>query len=1156
MTVSELIAYLHSLGIKLWYEGEQLRIKGPKDNLTPELRQEMLARKTEVLAFLQEANAMREVHSEPLLLPVARNGKLPTSLSQESLWFLDQLEPGNTTYNLSLALRLRGSLNLKVLEQTFCEIVRRHETLRTTFYVENGQPYQRISAPGTFKLPLIDLRKLPEAERENEVRRLITEQELQPFDLAEGPLFRTTLLQLTNADHYLLVTMHHTISDGWSLGIFYQEFQVLYENYLEGKPSPLPELPIQFADFAHWQRQWLQGGVLETQLAYWKKQLGGDFDITELPFGSPRPAPQTYKGSGRHFTLPPALLSRIKELSNQEGTTLFMVLLGAFKILLSRYTNHTDVIVGSPIANRNRVETEKLIGYFINNLILRTDLSGDPSFRESLARVRETTLGAYANQDIPFIELVKALQPNRAAGPTSIFKIMFSFHNEPSTEIRIPGLLFQPLKSEIRMSMFDLTLDGWEQVEGTENYPEGLNFILEYKTELFDSTTISQMAVHFETLLEGIVANPDQNISQLPLMTNIERQQLLKDWNKTQVEYSNYNCIHQLFETQVLLTPNAYAVQSGNECLTYYELNSRANQVAHYLQKLGVDPETLVGIFMERSLEMIIGLLGVLKAGGAYLPLDPAYPEERREFMLKDSQARVLITTNSLTAALPQASAQVVCLDTDWHRISQESEENLVTSVKPTNLAYVIYTSGSTGKPKGVMIQHNSLVNYSEMICAKFKLKADDSVLQFASISFDASAEEIYPTLISGAKLILRSDSMLGTMPIFLNTCRDLGVTILDLPTAYWHQLTAEMIVQNLSLPESIRIVVIGGERALPERVSAWINHVGRQVQLLNSYGPTEATIAATFFDLTKFNPDLVTNEVPIGKPIQNMQAYVLDRNDQPMPIGIPGELHLGGVGLARGYLNQPELTDKKFIASPFSNEKDAKLYKTGDLARYLSDGNIEYLGRIDHQVKIRGFRIELGEIEVVLRQHPMVNDALAAVHEEKTATKQIVAYVVLQKEHETVTSILRNYLKEHLPDFMIPSTIMILDAFPITPGGKVDRKALPKPEITREDLEESYLAPETQTEKKVAEIWKNVLDVKKIGVDDNFFELGGHSLLAIQVVSLINDAFGVNSLLSHLFERPTVAGLSELIDTMQWALQSRQTTTGVTMVSGEVGEI
>ncbi|MBG1265934.1 non-ribosomal peptide synthase/polyketide synthase [Nostoc sp. WHI] len=1069
------------------------------------------------------------------ILKRTENAELPLSFAQQRLWFLDQLEPNSPFYNTHIALRLVGTLKVAALEQSLQEIIHRHEALRTNFITVDGQATQIIQTQTNWKICVVDLQHLPASEKEIATQQLAQQQIIQPFDLATQALVRATLVVLSETEQVLLVCMHHIVSDGWSMGVFVQELTALYDAYSQGQSSTLAPLSIQYADFAIWQRQWLQGEVLQSQLSYWLQQLANAPALLSLPTDRPRPPVQTFVGARQQFPLSLELTLRLTQLSQQQGVTLFMTLLAAYDTLLYRYTGVADILVGTPIANRNHSETEGLIGFFVNTLVMRTDLSENPSFSSLLTRVREMALGAYAHQDLPFEMLVEALQPERNLSHTPLFQVMFALENSPISQLELTGLTVNQLKVKSPTAKFDLTLS-------MENTATGLVGVWEYNTDLFDTGTIERMALHLATLLEGIVANPQQCISQLPLLTKTEQQQLLIEWNDTQVDYPQDKCIHQLFEEQVQRTPHAVAVVRENQQLTYYELNCRANQLAHYLKSLGVGADVLVGLCVERSPLMIVGLLGILKAGGAYVPLDPEYPQDRLSLMVEDAQLSVLLTQQHLVEKLPEHQAQLVCLDTNWQSISQSSDTNLVNSTSRENLAYVIYTSGSTGKPKGVMIRHQSLVNFTLMAIVEYKLsncdseappQSTDRILQFSSISFDTAAEEIYPCLSCGAMLVLRTDKMLNSVEMFVQKCRDWNLTVLNLPTAYWHQLAFELASTNLLLPDAIRLLIIGGEQALEQRLRMWQCHIGNYPQLINTYGPTEATVEATQCKLLdSATTEIDKQKIAIGRPIHNTQIYILDQYLQPVPIGVAGELHIGGAGLARGYLNRPELTQEKFIPNPFEKAEGSRLYKTGDLARYLPDGNIEYLGRIDNQVKIRGFRIELGEIETVLSQYPHVQACCVIAREDIPGEKRLVAYIVPRKEVTPITSELRQFLANKVPGYMVPQAFVMLEFLPLTPNDKVDRHALPAPDLQSDA--DKYIAPHTPTEEMLVQIWAQVLKVEQVGIHDNFFELGGHSLLATQLVSRIRKIFQVELPLRELFATATVGELAKSIEQLQ----------------------
>ncbi|BAZ30184.1 amino acid adenylation domain protein [Cylindrospermum sp. NIES-4074] len=918
----------------------------------------------------------------------------PTSFAQQRLWFLDQFESGSSFYNVTAAVLLQGNLNVSVLKRSFQEIVNRHEALRTTFTTVDGQPVQVVYPAVELQMPVIDLRTLLQAEQEAEIKRLATEEAHKPFNIAQGSLLRTTLLQLEEQKHVLLFTMHHIIFDGWSIGVLLKELATLYEAFAASKPSPLPELQIQYADFAVWQRDWLQEERLQSLLDYWKNQLKDAPPLLELPTDRPRPAVQTFRGAQQSFFLPKTLAEALKNLSRQEGATLFMTLLAAFKTLLYRYTGQTDILVGSPIANRNRPEIQDLIGFFVNTLVLRTNVSGHLNFRELLAQLREVTLAAYEHQDLPFEKLVEELKLKRDLSYNPLFQVSIALQNSPLPTQSLPGLSLTILNIDNQTSKFDLFIN-------LEEKSEGINGFFEYNTDLFDAATISRMLEHYQNILTAIVANPEQRISDLPLLSAREQHQLLVEWNNTKAEYPQEQCIPHLFEAQVEKTPDAIAVVFEEQTLTYRELNHKANQLAHYLQNLGVKPEVLVGICVERSLEMIIGLLGILKAGGAYVPIDPAYPSERLAFMLEDAQTPVLLTQQKLIEKLPTSGVKVICLDADWEKIALESTENTVSDVHLHNLAYVIYTSGSTGKPKGAMNTHQGICNRLLWMQDTYQLTASDRILQKTPFSFDVSVWEFFWTLLTGARLVVAKPEGHKDSAYLLQVIAEHQITTMHFVPS---MLQVFLESQGLETCNCLQQVMCSGE-ALPFELQQRFFTRLPQAKLHNLYGPTEAAIDVTFWECQQHSE---RNLVPIGRPIANTQLYILDPNLQLVPIGVSGELHIGGYGLARGYLNRQELTQEKFIPHPFLTEPGTNLlpeegmsvlspslYKTGDLARYLPDGNIEYLGRIDHQVKIRGFRIELGEIEAVLNQNSAIEQAVVMAREDEPGNKRLVAYVV-----------------------------------------------------------------------------------------------------------------------------------------------------------------
>ncbi|MFK0730682.1 MAG: amino acid adenylation domain-containing protein [Gloeotrichia echinulata HAB0833] len=1122
MKVVEFLSYLNSLDIKVWLEEQKLHYQAPKGVMTSEIKQAIGTRKSEILAFLKQAKTPTNT-AELTIIPVSRDEDLPLSFAQQRLWFLHQLSPDSTAYNLLEALRLEGALNLVALEQSLTELIRRHEVLRTTFPMVDGKPIQRIAPPSTVTLEIEDLQGLSTEEQTAQFRQMAIAAALKPFDLAGEPLVQFTLLKLSHYSYILLLKMHHIIYDGWSLSIFFGELSQLYEAFTQGLPSPLAELPIQYADFAVWQRQWLTGEVLDRQLNYWREQLAGLTPILELSTDYPRPPVQTFQGGVECFQLDRNLTQRLKQLSQESDATLFMTLLAGFLVLISRYSGQLDLVVGSPIANRNSKSVERLMGFFANTLALRGNLSGNPTFREFHEQVRQTTLSAYAHQDFPFEMLVEKLQIDRDLSRNPLVQVLFSLQNTPQSSSNLSGLIIQnmPLPLDVR-ARFDLEVNYWE-------IPGGLEGVWCYNSDLFDATTITRIGEHFQILLQAIVANQEMRISELPLLSEAQRHQLLVEWNDTQVDYPHDLCIHQLFEEQVERNPDAVAVVFEEQQLTYDELNCRANQLAQYLRSLGVSADVLVGICVERSLEMVVGLLGILKAGGAYVPLDPDYPTERLSFMLADTQIKVLLTQQNLVEQLQKHQVKLVCLDTDSPVIAQCSQDNAIATpiadVQATNLAYVIYTSGSTGQPKGVEVVHRGVnrllfgVNYVH-------LDANQRFLQIAPISFDASTFEIWGALLHGGKCVIFPESI-PTAKTLSEEIHKHGITVLWLTSALFNSI----IDDDPQALSGIKQLLIGGE-------ALSLAHVNRAfetlpfTQIINGYGPTENTTFTCCYPIPS-KLETTIESIPIGSPIANTQVYILDEYLQPVPVGVPGELHIGGAGLAKGYLNRPELTQKKFIPNPFDN---SKLYKTGDLARYLPDGNIEYLGRIDHQVKIRGFRIELGEIEAVLSQHEDVQVSCVIVREdtpgetctERSRSKQLVAYIVPQKNVTLTTSELRQFLGNKLPGYMVPNAFVMLESLPLTPNGKVDRRALKAPAHTSNS--DRFIEVRNQLELKLLQIWSNILKVDKIGVQDNFFDLGGHSLLAPYLMTQIKQQIGKDIALKDLFQNPTIEQLAAII--------------------------
>jgi amino acid adenylation domain-containing protein len=1053
----------------------------------------------------------------------------PTSYAQRRLWFLDQLEPGSPLYNVYDLVPFCGALDAAVLSRALNEVVARHEALRTTISLLDGEPVQVVAASLQIPVKSVDLRSLSDSARGAEIERLTYAEYERPFDLKQGPLLRVVLLLLREEESLLLVVTHHIVSDGWSLEIFRRELLDLYDSYWQEKPSPLLPLPVQYPDYAMWQREWLQGEALETQLAYWRTRLAGSLAALELPSDRPRPAVQTYQGASQHIRLPADLTDSLKALARDAEATLFMTLLAAFFTLLHRYTGRADLLIGTPVAGRRQAELEQLIGFFVNTLVIRCNLADDPSFQDLLTRVREECLGAYANQDVPFELLVEELRPKRDPGHNPIFQVMFQLiaANTLPDYAQLGGERAgeEVEEAEIKSgtAKFDLSLDFCECNDG------GLFAAIEYSTELFHHDTIRRLLRNLKVLLMGIAADPTRRLSEIPLLTDAERRQCIVEWNSTDRAVPKDLTIHQLFEAQAERTPDAVAIVSAAGDLTYRELNSRANKLARYLRRLDVGPEALVGICMKRSIGTIVAVLGILKAGGGYLPLDSAYPKERLSFMLEGVQAKVLVTEQALLDLLPDREVQIVCLDRDWEQIDREDEANPGGETFPENVAYVIYTSGSTGAPKGVMVQHASLVNFT-LAAAAYGFRSTDRVLQFSSICFDTAAEEIYPCLTLGGTLVLNPTEASYSVETLLEKCREFGVTVLDLPTAVWHELTWAIAKGTTSLPSAIRMVVIGGERALPERLSMWRRSVTGNIPLMNGYGPTETTVVATVSDLSQRGAtEDSLREVLIGRPIGNVQAYILDQRQQPVPVGVTGELYIGGKGLARGYVGAPELTAERFLPNAFGDTAGTRLYRTGDMVRYLASGEVEFLGRRDGQVKVRGFRVELGEVEAALRADEAVRDAVVVACADQTGNQGLAAYVVAANGNGERVSVgdLREHLKRRLPDYMVPAAFVLLDELPLNGNGKVDRQALPSPKATYDDSSTGDDAPRTEVERAIAAVWREVLSVETLGVHSNFFELGGHSLVLVRVNSKLRDLFRREIPIIDMFKYPTISSLA-----------------------------
>ena len=1049
---------------------------------------------------------------------------LPLSFAQQRLWFLDQLIPDSALYIISAAFRLQGELDRDAFERALNEIVSRHEVLRTNFVFVDGKPAQTIAATRPQELSVIDLQYVPVAERAAEAQLRLQKEARKPFDLTRDALLRTTLLQLDTTEYIFLVTTHHIISDTWSENLFIQEISTLYTAFVQGQTPSLSELPIQYADFSLWQRHYLQGEVHDQLVNYWKHHLEG-LSPLELPTDRPRLADPHYNGAQIYSSLPATLVQRLRVVSKQENATLFMTLLAAFQALLARYSGQDDIAVGSPIANRTLTELEGLIGFFANTLVLRTDLSGNPSFRTVLERVRETLLDAYAHQDLPFEHLVEELRVPRDPSRNPLFQVLFNMENTPHTHFDLPQLTLQTLPLDSKIASFDLVL--FLEEDGDE-----LHLLAEYSTELFDEATISRLLGHYQTLLEGIVENPARSLTSLPLLTVAEREQLLVSWNKTEIAFPPARCVHHLIEEQVERTPDLAAlVAPDGEPLSYRDLNRRANQLAHHLIALGVEPGARVGIHLPRSLDAFVALLAILKAGAAYVPIDPANPKDRIAFMLEDAQVFILLTHGFLRAALPEHHAQTLCLDLEWSTIATASTDNPHTMVGPDHLLYAMYTSGSTGKPKGVAMSHRALYNLLQWQLSTMVPPRAPRMLQFASLSFDVSYQEIFPPLSAGGTIFLITEELRRDPLELLRFISQQRIEKLYLPVVALQQLSDVSSMELLDLSQLREITAAGEQLQITPQVIRFFQRAS-SCTLHNFYGPTE-THGVTIFTLTG-DPTTWPSLVPIGKPIANDQVYVLDPSGYPLPIGVIGELYLGGIGVADGYLNRPELTAERFVPDAYGPRRGVRLYKTGDLARYRVDGNLEFLGRIDHQVKVRGFRVELEEIEAVLNQHPAVRESVVVVREDVPGDKRLVAYLVTEEQQHLPTRELRNNVLAQLPEYMVPSSYVFLEAFPLTINRKVDQRRLPAPDQERPALVETFVAARTATEQQLVQMWIEILRLERVGVHDNFFELGGHSLLITQVVSRIRDIFGIDLPVRSFFGTSTIALIAERIDQAQ----------------------
>jgi amino acid adenylation domain-containing protein len=1051
------------------------------------------------------------------------HGPAALSFAQQRLWFLDQLEPGKPFYNNSVGLRMRGNLNMEALKKSFDGLIARHEILRTTFSMVNAEPVQVVSASSETTIEFTDLSHVPEQPRELEARRLTDIDAQRPFDLSTGPLLRVSLFKLDQRDYVLLINMHHIISDGWSKGILVQEFGEFYGAYVNQRRPALPELDIQYADYAVWQRDWLRGEELERQLSYWRERLRGIKQI-EPPTDYARTAGMIRTGARVSFELSEEVSRGLKEVSSREGVTLFMSLLAGLGVMLSKYSGQEDVPVGTAMANRTKQEVEGVIGFFVNTLVMRLDLNADLTFSQLLSQAREVALGAYTHQDLPFEKLVEEINPDRDFNRSPLFQVMLLLQNAGQQELQLPCLTLDVFRPEYEMAKFELIFELTEKAGR-------LRGEVSYMPELYEAETIQRMLAHFVLALERIIADPSRRIADLPLLTEAERQEVLVDWNRTEAEYPQ-QCVHELIEQQVGTTPDAVAVEDDAEQLSYEALNARANRLAHYLTEKGVGPGSLVGVCLERSVEMIVGILGILKAGGAYVPLDTDYPPDRLRYMVEDAPVKTIVTNERLLRSLPEVEG--VCLDRDRAKIERASQQNPAARVPLESVAYVIYTSGSSGRPKGVMVTHRSLVSHMSWIQCAHGLRADDQVLQKTALSFDASVWEILLPLMTGAKLVMARPGGHQDGGYLVEAINRHRITTLQVVPTMLKWLVER---EGLRGCESLRRVFSGGEELTADLQDKYFEQMGGE--LINLYGPTEATIQTIVWKCERGSK---RRKVPIGRPIWNTRVYIVDKRMNPTPIGVEGELYIGGEALARGYVGRADLTGESFIADGLSGERGARLYRTGDKARYKVDGTIEYLGRADEQKKIRGYRIELREIERVLNEQEGVRESVVVVREGVGGEKQLVGYLVEEEEGKAATGDeMSRRLRVKLPEYMVPAFYALIAEIPLTANGKVDKGRLPHVEAGDHSSQEEMVEPRTPVEDILAGIWKEKLGLQEVGVHDNFFMSGGHSLLATQVISKLKSVFKIELALRRLFEAPTIAGLAQCVEAEMKAGQGLQ---------------
>jgi amino acid adenylation domain-containing protein len=1140
MNTVQFLNQLQELGIQLWLDGDKLRFRAPNEGFTDQIKAELTQRKPEIVALLRQRQAV----GEPRIERAARDAPIPLTFAQQRLWFLDQFQPGVPAYNVCDADILLREIDVPALRRAATELVRRHELLRTSFPSVEGVPVQHIAAPYEFPLTFTDLSDLPASQRDDEARRLAKEEGRRPFDLAHGPLLRLGVIKLEQKRYMWLLSIHHIVSDDWSKKLLGKELEVLYDAFANGRPSPLPELTIQWADFAVWQQKWLSGENLKAHVDYWKQVLGGELPALNLPVDRPRR--QLVRGEKGKFFFPPALTRALHDLCETEGVTLFMAVLAGYASLLAHYTRQDDIIIGSPISDRSKVETESLIGFMLNTLPLRVHVDRQATFHELLRQVKEICLGAYNFQAVPYESLMQQLSVERDSTGNPLFRSVLTLLNTPRVERADEGLWGRD-EVPIDISGFQGEFGPYESDNGNDTAMFDFSITLtekhggiwgrtEHNADIFNRASAAALVERFQLLLHSAAQDPTRKIGDLPLQTPAQRTELLRDWSRGPELPWDVQCLHQYIERQARLRPDAIAIEHDGNVISYGQLNAQANRLARHLRARGVMPEARVGVYFDRSIDMFVSIMAVLKTGAGYVPLDVAYPLERLAFILEDAKVEVLVTTSALASNLSAPGYAQVLIDREAEDIAAHAQVDLPPLGSPDGLACILYTSGSTGRPKGVALTHYAQINYAEDSANAYDVDASERVLQFASIAFDASLEESYLAFARGGTLVLRGERMLDSIDGFVAHCRSMRLSTLVLPTVYWHELVASL--DTLALPPDLRCVVIGGERALPEKVVHWQEKVAGRIALFNTYGPTEGTIAVTRYKAPPSPlPELAGAEVLIGKPIANVTVYVLDPWMQPVPYGVPGEVFIGGVAVARGYIGKPALTAEKFVPDPFSTTPGARLYRTGDLARFLPDGNLQYRGRADDQVKIRGYRIEPHEVELLLQEHDAVEDVVVVAREDEPGERRLVAYVVPRAGVSLSATTLRVFLKPKAPSYMIPAAFVFLPVLPLNANGKVNQRVLPKPEAGADasGADGERIAPRTPLEQQLCDIWMKVLQLQGMGINDNFFDLGGHSLLATRVVAHINAQLHIDLPLRRLFEAPTVMELAPVVEELAY---------------------